>query len=182
MKRAILTMLSLVMVLSVLAIPASAGPPGPVAGTWLYLPYIKVRDESGKCVRPVEGDTRPPCIRVAGGNTFMDTYEDGWWDGDFAGTSEDHGTVVFHRSDVWTFRALVYFDGEVNGASGTLVMSVAGSRPTSYAEWQGMWVILSGTGELETLRGQGTWGGLGWLGNPEEPGIIYYDGQVHFAP
>ena len=187
MKRALLTMLSLVLVLSVFSIPAYAGPPIPVEGPeniWTYLPYTKVMDDSGECVKPepLVGDPRPPCVRVAGGNTFIESYEVGWWAGDFQGTSEDHGTVVFHRSDLWTFSALVYFEGEVNSASGTLVMSVAGSRPTSLSEWQGMWVILSGTGELETLRGQGNWWGLGWLGDPNVRGVIAYDGQVKFAP
>jgi hypothetical protein len=183
MKRTILTLLSLVIVLSVFAIPASAGPPSPVAGTWYYLPYVKVLDDSGECVKPEEDDKRPPCQRSVGGNTFMETYEDGWWEGSFDGTSVDHGKVVIHRSDLWTFNALVYFEGEVNGASGTLVLSVNGSRPTSDAEWEGRWVILSGTGELETLHGQGNWWGPGWLSDhPDEPGVIPYNGKVHFAP
>ena len=70
----------------------------------------------------------------------------------------------------------------MNGASGTMVMSVNGSKPTSLSEWQGRWVIVSGAGELETLRGQGNWWGLGWLGDPDVPGVISYDGQVHFTP
>lgn len=189
MKRAMLTMFGLALGLSVLSISTYAHPPTPVEGpenVWTYLPYTKVMDDSGECVKPEEGDTRPPCVRVAGGNTFMESYEVGWWAGDFEGTSEDHGTVMIHRSGRWNFKATVYFEGKVNGKSGTLKMSVSGGRPDAFTEWQGVWVILSGTGELETLHGQGTWSGPGFIppppGDPPVPGVIYYDGKVHFAP
>jgi hypothetical protein len=47
--------------------------------------------------------------------------------------------------------------------------------------WQGNWVILSATGELAGLHGQGAWWGPG-AGGPELPGLIYYDGTYHFKP
>ena len=49
----------------------------------------------------------------------------------------------------------------MEGKSGTLEMSVVGKRPEGATEWEGKWVILSGTEELATLRGQGTWWGPG---------------------
>ena len=64
---------------------------------------------------------------------------------------------------------------------GTLVMSVEGSAPDAVSDWHGRWVILRGTDELATLRGQGTWWGPGapdvglW-------GDIYYGGEIHFEP
>jgi hypothetical protein len=182
MKKMLVAVVTVVVLLSVLPISASAHPPTPVEGVWEYLPYIKVENDSGECVKPEEGDTGPLCVKVAGGNQFLQTYEDGWWAGDFEGTSEDHGKVTIHRSGRWNFKALVYFEGAANGTPGTLKMSVVGGRPDVSADWQGQWVILSGTGELETLRGQGTWWGPGWLEIPNVPGIIHYDGQVHFAP
>jgi hypothetical protein len=185
MKKMLVAVVAVVVLLSVLPISASAHPPTPVEGPeniWTYLPYFKVKNDAGECVKPEDDDDRPLCMRVAGGNTFVETYEDGWWAGDFVGISEDHGKVTIHRSGRWNFKAIVYFVGEVDGKSGTLEMSVVGGRPDALAEWQGKWVILSGTDELETLRGRGTWWGPGWLEDPNVPGIIRYDGQVHFAP
>jgi hypothetical protein len=181
-KKMLVALVTVVVLLSVLPISASAHPPTPVEGVWEYLPYIKVENDSGECVRPEEGDTRPPCVKVAGGNQFLQTVEDGWWTGDFEGTSEDHGIVTVHRSGRFNFNAIVYFEGTVHDGYGTLEMSVAGTKADAIADWQGEWVILRGTGELASLRGQGTWWGPGWLQIPNVPGIIYYDGQVHFEP
>jgi len=60
-------------------------------------------------------------------------------------------------------------------------MSVEGSLPDASSGWHGRWVILRGTDELATLRGQGRWWGPGapdvgvW-------GDIYYGGKIHFEP
>jgi hypothetical protein len=182
MRKMLVVAVTVVVILSVLPISASAHPPTPVEGVWKYLPYFKVKNDAGECVKPEEGDTRPLCVKAAGGNQFVQTYEDGWWTGGFVGTSVDHGRVTIHRSGHWHFKAMVYFEGQVRGKKGTLEMSVVGDRPDASAEWEGRWVILRGTGELASLRGQGTWWGPGWLGDPNVPGIIDYEGQVHFAP
>jgi hypothetical protein len=164
MKRLSVILLTVVMVLSTLSMPAHAGPPTPADGIWTYVPCIV--DE-----------------KVAGGNTFLTTTEEGWWEGTFEGTSTEAGKVVIHASGSWSFKAIVSFDEGtvVDGTSGTLEMSVVGSRPDAFTDWQGKWVILSGTDELETLRGQGTWWGPGYVGGPE-PGNIPYEGNIHFEP
>ena len=162
MKRATLMVLSLVMVLSVLSISASASPPTTAGGLWQYQPFILE-------------------ARTAGCNMFLHTFENGLWTGTFEGTSTEDGKVVVHCSGAWSFNAIVSFEGEVDGKVGTLTMSVGGSAPDEFTDWQGRWVILSGTGELANLRGQGTWWGPGapdvglW-------GDIYYGGKVHFEP
>jgi hypothetical protein len=66
----------------------------------------------------------------------------------------------------------------VLGYEGTLVIKAQGKQEggtilPSEALWTGQWVIISGTGELEGLRGQGT------LSGPS--GVIDFTGKVHFT-
>jgi hypothetical protein len=162
MKKVWLTLLTVVVALSALLISAQAGPPTTAEGLWQYQPFIED-------------------MRTAGCNTFLDTFENGLWTGTFEGTSTEDGKVVIHCNGAWSFNAIVSYVGTVNGQSGTLQMSVEGSRPDGESEWLGRWVILSGTEGLATLRGQGTWWGPG-APNPGEWGDIYYEGNVHFEP
>lgn len=100
----------------------------------------------------------------------------------FEGTSTEEGQVVIHCSGAWSFNAIVTFhDVTVEGKSGTLEMSVNGGRPDATSDWEGKFVILSRTGELSYLRGQGTcWG----PGAPDAGvwGDIYCAGNIHFEP
>jgi hypothetical protein len=163
MKRMLLTLLTLSVILSMLSVPALAGPPTAAEGLWQYKPTIL--DE-----------------RVADGNIFLETSEEGIWTGTFEGESTEAGHVVIHSSGFWSFRAIVSFsEVTVDDKTGTLEMSVVGKRPDAGSDWQGRWVILGGTGELATLRGQGTWWGPGAPG-PGEWGDIPYAGQIHFEP
>lgn len=164
MKKKVLALLILVMILSALAmsVHAESKQPTAAAGLWQYSPTIL-------------------SSREVGGNTFLETVEDGIWTGTFQGDSTEDGKVVIHRSGRWSFNAIVSFGGEVEGESGTLKMSVVGSRPDAFSDWFGYWVILSGTDELATLHGQGTWWGPGAQG-PGAWGDIYYAGKIHFAP
>jgi hypothetical protein len=163
MKKRLLTLLTLSVILSVLSIPALAGPPTAASGVWLYTPYIV-------------------SMRFADGNTFLKTFEDGIWTGTFEGVSTEDGHVVIHSTGFWSFRGTVSFSQvTVDGKSGTLEMHVVGSRPDVFTDWQGRWVILSGTGDLATLRGQGTWWGPG-APDVGQQGTIYYAGQIHFEP
>jgi hypothetical protein len=158
-----LALLTVVVLLSALLMSAQAGPPTTAEGLWQYQPFIE-------------------SARMAGCNTFLDTFENGMWTGTFVGTSTEDGKVVVHCSGFWSFNAIVTFsEVTVEGHSGTLVMSVEGSAPDAVSDWHGRWVILRGTDELATLRGQGTWWGPGapdvglW-------GDIYYGGNIHFEP
>ena len=163
MKRMSLAVLTVVVVLSTLLLSVHAGPPANAEGLWRYQPFLED-------------------LRVASCNTFMNTVENGIWTGTFEGTSTEDGIVVLHCSGSWSFNAIVTFsEVTVEGHSGTLVMSVEGSTPDAYTDWHGRWVILRGTDELATLRGQGTWWGPG---APDwgEWGDIYYEGNFHFEP
>lgn len=162
MKKKLFVLLTVLTVLSFASIPALAGPPDKAEGLWQYQPFILSAKEVG-------------C------NTFLTTFENGIWEGTFNGTSTEDGKVVIHCTGAWSFNAIVSFQGEVAGKSGTLKMSVVGSRPDAFADWEGKSVILSGTGELASLRGQGTWWGPG-APAPGVWGDIYYEGNYHFEP
>jgi len=164
-KRSMMFLITILVVvlLSVLSVPVSAGPPENAKGLWQYQPFILD-------------------VKKAGCNTFLTTFENGMWTGTFDGTSTEDGKVVIYCSGAWSFNAIVSFNEvSVNGKEGTLKMSVVGSTPDEFTDWEGEWVILSGTGELANLRGQGIWWGPGapdvglW-------GDIYYSGDVHFEP
>jgi hypothetical protein len=163
MKKALLTLLTTVVLVAMLALPAQAAQSTPVEGLWRYI-------------------STTLDIKYANGNTFVTTHEDGIWAGGFSGTSTEAGLVVIHNSGFWSFNAIVSFVGTVEGKTGTLEMSVVGKKPAGPgAQWEGKWVILSGTGELRNLHGQGTWWGPGASG-PGVWGDIPYAGQIHFAP
>ena len=158
----------LLVVLSVVALafmassPAMAGPPEAAEGLWQYTSTILD-------------------VRLAGCNTFVKTFENGLWTGTFDGISTEDGQVVIHCNGAWSFNAIVSFEGTVEGRYGTIEMSVVGTRPDAFSDWEGKFVILSGTGELANLRGQGVWYGPGAAG-PGVWGDIYYDGNYHFEP
>jgi hypothetical protein len=162
-KRSLISITVLVVtLLSMLLVPVHAGPPTTAGGLWQYKPTIVA-------------------IRFADGNTFLTTTEVGKWTGTFEGDSTEDGRVVVHSSGAFSFKGTVSFVGDVGGQSGTLEMSVVGTKPDASADWTGKWVILGGTDGLSTLRGQGAWWGPGAPG-PEQWGDIYYSGSIHFEP
>jgi hypothetical protein len=164
MKKIIqlLVVLSVIGLAFLVSSPALAGPPGTAGGLWQYRPVMLGGSMSG-------------C------NTFAQTFEDGLWTGTFDGISTEYGNVTIHCNGAWSFRSIVSFVGSVDGKEGTFEMSVVGSRPDGLADWEGKFVILSGTGELANLRGQGIWWGPGSPG-PGLWGDIYYEGNYHFEP
>ncbi|MDH3747449.1 MAG: hypothetical protein OER97_04515 [Gammaproteobacteria bacterium] len=170
MRKRHLTLLctGIVAFLFAFATPIQAGPPETASGKWFYLPSI------------IDA-------REAGCNTFLNTFEIGLWTGTFTGDSTESGKVVIHCSGRWSFNAIVTFSSvTVDGRSGTLEMSVVGSRLDATSDWYGHWVITDGSADLENLRGQGNWWGLGFVPptppNLPEFGEIDYDGIYHFEP
>lgn len=159
MKKFLLILVPLLLFFS--ANTAVAVTPGQAIGLWQYSSEI------------VD-------IKVAGCNTFAKTIEEGIWTGTFEGTSVENGQVVLHCSGAFSFNAIVSFEGSVDGKYGTMVMSVVGSRPDGFSDWNGRFVILGGTGDLTNLHGQGIWYGPGASGGGW--GDIYYEGNYHFEP
>ena len=117
-------------------------------------------------------------MREADGNLFLYAIEDEVWIGDFEGTAQAVFRVGMFRSGFWNVWLRSTFTGTVAGREGTLVIQLVGKKP-GVEDWYGQWVIISGTGELEGLRGQGIWWGPGF-GDPGPD--IFYEGKVHFDP
>jgi hypothetical protein len=80
--------------------------------------------------------------------------------------------------DAWL---LTEFEGTVLGEyEGTLVMIAIYDRPDGTAEWQGEWMIVSGTGDLANLRGHGVAWGPGSTNSDDGITDILYTGEVMF--
>ena len=158
MASLVICMLAL---LSTLSMSVHATPLTPASGTWTYIPADMT------------------LTRSADGNTFYEAKSIDIVTGTFEGPGTGVDILVLHSSGFWTGIGVATFvDCMVDGKSGTLVIRWAAHATAETGLWSGQWVILSGTGELANLRGQGTfWGPV----NPE--GINYpYSGWIHFEP
>ena len=159
----------LALVLTLVLVPAvitHATPPTIASGIWYYTPWIA-------------------STRFADGNMFMEAYTDlpdpDRWEGTFDGISVDEYKGVIHSTGAWNAMGVALFDGFVGDREGTLVIWFVGKKQDMLADWSGTWVILSGTGELANLRGQGTWWGPGAPDVGIE-GSVEYSGKIHFDP
>jgi hypothetical protein len=116
-------------------------------------------------------------MRFAGPNTFLYAVEHDTWTGTFTGTSESFFRVgIFSKAGFWNVWLEGTFTGWVLDKYGTMTFNLVGKKPDG-GEWYGQWVILSGTGDLKDLHGQGNWWGPGF-GAPGPD--IYYSGNIHF--
>ena len=142
-------------------------------------------------------------MKIAGGNVFFDLNSHGTYvSGDILGDFEQNSMVVVHYGDPeiaknheqipipqrpeadfnW-IKADRVFTGTVLGVSGGLTIRLEANgygnsmRGPAYYDLEGTWVIISGTGGLKNLHGQGTW----WHTRTGFAGIEY-EGQVHFDP
>ena len=120
-------------------------------------------------------------MRVADGNLFLYAIEWETWMGDFEGTAVAFFRVEMFSSGFWNVWLRSTFTGTVDGKYGTLVIQLVGKKPDG-EDWYGQWVIISGTGELANLYGQGTWGGPGYRSDIKIPGDpdLWYEGKIHF--
>jgi hypothetical protein len=152
----------LVITISAVSITAYAGPPEDVSGDWYYLP------------------AEPPTpYKVAGGNTFMHIIDTGYFTGDIAGDEADTGEVIIQRNGLWLYWGEANIDeATVRGKTGGLTLTVFGSRPDMFTDWEGTWRITNATGDLAGLKGQGSWEGPGWQGDPDVHGVVHYEGKV----
>jgi hypothetical protein len=129
----------------------------PASGTWVFYPDHKD-------------------FKYENGYTFILGNETGDWTGTFEGT--DHAVFFAEKNPAGTIVYLpygvIFFEGEVNGKYGTLRINFGPAvKKGNPMLWSGPWEILSGTGELENLHGQGTW----W---ETEPTHIEYTGWIRF--
>ena len=164
-KKLVVSLVCLVAITSILFMPmfmAEArkhkyNPLRVASGTWTYIPTDMLLKEQNDY-------------------TFILGWETGVWTGTFEGTSEDvffaeknpDGTLVYLPYGV------IFFTGTVNGKEGTLRINFGpGVKKGDPMEWSGAWRILSGTGELENLRGRGVW----WQVEPQH---LEYKGWIRF--
>ncbi len=104
-----------------------------------------------------------------------------WKPGDFLGTSDEVYSVTLlsvtdpFEYEYGLYKGRVTFKGEVAGKEGTLEMLFVGKSPGNIAEWSGTWRIISGTGDLADLHGNGEFWSNGMLD-------VHCEGRVHFAP
>ena len=129
-----------------------ATPPTTASGEWTY--YLVSWD-----------------YRMADGNMIFTGTEHSTWTGTFVGESDDVFKGVIHSSGFLTYQIHIYFEGMVESKSGTLVILVNGAETADGSSVWGQWVILSGTGDLANLHGQGKYSGIG--------GDLLYSGQIH---
>jgi hypothetical protein len=166
MKKSALLLLIVGMVatLTMSSFPAAAQEQGPmpVAGSFNY---------TSKILASAPAD----------GYTLSDATEQEVWIGDFEGTAVSPFPYIAWESGVRDAWLLTEFEGTVLGEyEGTMVMIAIYTKPDPSTDWHGEWMIVSGTGDLENLRGHGVAWGPG-SGNAEE-GMphIFYKGTVMF--
>ena len=139
-------------------------------GVWRYIPVPPDPPEFDFSYKKAEDD---PNLYTTGS----------WiseWSGTFTGKSKDIGFAIFHDDGPAIFIDSLTFESvEVDGKSGGLELYLLGSGVIG--DWKGTWLITGATGDLAGLRGLGTWGGVGWDGDPEVMGAVNYSGSIHFA-
>ena len=144
---------------------AQASKPISASGTWSWITPSTYFDVS----------------KVANGKTFISADADEVFTGTFDGTAYDVFTMTIHSKGFITGRGRTLFTGIVLGKSGTLRIQWVGNTKNDEGMWWFVWIILSGTGELANLHGQGTCWGPG----PAGPGVwggVDYTGNIFFAP
>lgn len=168
MNKKLFALLAVILVLSLLVIPALAGgldveAGRPVEGVWTYLPVGQVEE-------------------VFGNHVLMTISDEGDWAGDITGFADDYGEVWIHASGAMYYYGKVPFEGvTVFGRTGVMMVTTYGWKPDPFSDWEGTWEIIFASGELAGLQGGGTWEGPGWQGDPAVPGVCTYSGAVRFT-
>lgn len=115
------------------------------------------------------------------GYTLTDLVEHELWIGDFEGTADSPFPLIAWESGAREVWLLTEFEGTVLGEyEGTMVMVAVYTKPDVPTDWHGKWMIISGTGDLENLRGFGVAWGPGAVNAEEGMPHIFYTGTVMF--
>jgi hypothetical protein len=177
MKRAIIAIATAVLALVLFSVvPVYAAKPTQIEGTWIA----------------TSGITLIGPEHTGGGNHF-DTWSNTgrYMTGPIKGNFTQNVTITMHTGEsvfveqpplnfLWRIDRTIY-DASVDGKSGTIDMrlickgTVVPGTPNAVNSLEGTWVIISASGELAGLHGQGTWWNI-------PPGILGYEGQIKFSP
>ena len=169
MKKQTIALLFVIVLVSVSVFPVSADPLEKVEGYWIYTPL--------GCEK--QGWAGPNYI-------LRNCADEGiFFDGAFEGTTTEVYDFVMQGAidptaplptyEKGFYKGLVTFTGTVKGVSGTMEIMFLGKSPGDIFTWSGTWRIISGTGGLANIHGNGTWE------SPTAYGL-YYQGHIHFAP
>ena len=136
---------------------ANASPPTEVSGTYEFV-KTSILD-----------------IRQAGGNTIIKDVANLDQYGDIEGSAIFERTIILHSDGKYNVQGIDTITASVGDKSGTLTLWITGTGDMIAGTVQCKWTILSGTGELANLRGQGTLTGVSNVAGT-------YSGQIHFDP
>ena len=159
MKRILSTVCVLLGLAGLVLIPATvhASPPTAVSGEYEF------------------GDRVVVEIRQAGGNTIIKDVSGMTLAGDIEGSMVFERTFILHGDGKYNVKGIVTAIASVGGRSGTYTQRVVATGDLTTGTVQGTYVIISGTGGLANMRGQGTLTGISNVAGT-------YSGQVHFGP
>jgi hypothetical protein len=175
MNKKILDVFISLVVVVMLAVPiiaVSATKPMQIAGKWEPTSSVPIPPPKSA------GANFFTCLSVAG------EFFEGPIIGDFShiievtmhfGEPEQLPPATFNWKIERTFEGTVEVNGDTYEGTLLIRQNAKGTMPGGPGTLKGTWVIISGTGELANLHGQGKWTNLAG-------GQFSYEGQIHFDP
>ena len=119
--------------------------------------------------------TTDTSVRQAGGNTIVEQSGSAVLTGDIVGSATQTDRLVVHADDSVNLQGRFTCTCTVAGRSGTVTVRFTGTAPAG-GVIEGHDVVVSGTGGLASLHGQGTFHGTA------TPGVVAKDLFLHFDP
>jgi len=159
--------LVIALALAMLALPMSAV---------LAKNNLKFIDVAGTLTITPTAITVPKPAGESGNVVLVVTGNTATWSGGIDGVADASGHFLAHNAgtpDAYTTARNIhtFTNAEVDGKQGGLTIISVGSSLA-----HGQWRIVSGTGELAGIHGQGTWSTIAL------PFLYEYEGTVHFDP
>jgi Protein of unknown function (DUF3224) len=145
MRKRFPILVLLVLVLSVLVLPAAVGAAPPVSGGGTFAVSSAIIAST----------------RQADGNTFLSLHVTTLYNGALQGTGVGDETVIVHPDGTFNGSTFETFTGTIGGTAGTAVLRVEGTGDVTAGVLRGRFTILDGTGALANLHGEGTFQAVG---------------------
>jgi hypothetical protein len=167
-SRKVLVFFIVLMTIATLAIPlANATPPTSVSGTITITNFVPLG---------------LPSFKGKSGNEILTGMMSVTWAGDIGGDTTYEAVMMLHKvlpiegpdTTINVHETIFFPSVTVLGKSGSLTLQV-NANLAAHGRDEFSWTILSGTGELVNLKGQGIY----YLVSTP---VYNYEGQVHFDP